>query len=91
MVSTCPHIFKSSNPCTNLLVTVLSMPFTTVITITFLFHSFFSPLARSRYLSLFAFFLFYLVVSQKVKVHYSASFLFLLLTISWSGGEAKIW
>ena len=53
MVSTCPLISKSFSPCTNPLVTVLSMSVTIGITITFLFHSFFNSLARSRYLSLF--------------------------------------
>ena len=55
MVSTCSLISKSSSPCTNLLVTVLSAPITIGITVTFMFHSFFSSLARSRYLSLFLF------------------------------------
>ena len=47
MVFTCPFIFKSSGPFINLLVTVPS--------ITFMFHTFFSSLARSWYLSLFLF------------------------------------
>ena len=52
MVSTRPHISKSSSFCTTPLVTVRSAPITIGITVTFLFHSFFfSFLERSRYLS----------------------------------------
>ena len=47
MVSTCPFIF-------NLLVTVPSVLITIGITVTFMFNSFFSSLARSRYSSLFS-------------------------------------
>ena len=53
MVSTHPVISKPSSPCTNPLVTVPRAPITTDIIITFMFHRFFNPLARSRYLSLF--------------------------------------
>ena len=59
-VSNRPVISKSSSPCTNPLVTVLRAPITIGIIATFMFHSFFNSLARSRYLSLpFAFFKFY--------------------------------
>ena len=40
MVSTRPLIFKSSSPCTNPLITVLSESFRIGITVTFMFHSF---------------------------------------------------
>ena len=53
IVSTRPLISNSSSPCTNPLVTVPSLPITIAITVTFMFHSFFSFLARSKYLSLF--------------------------------------
>ena len=46
-------ISESSSPYTNLLMTVPSLPLTIVIAITFIFHIFFSSLARSRFLSLF--------------------------------------
>ena len=55
MVSPCPLISKSSSPCTNPLVTVLSTPITIGITITFMFYSFSSSLARSWYFHSFCF------------------------------------
>ena len=54
MVSTRPVIFKSSSPCTNPLVTVPRAPITIGSTVTFMFHNFFTFLARSRYLSFFS-------------------------------------
>ena len=48
MVSNQP-ISNSSSPCTNPLVTVPSALITIGITITFMFHSFFSSLAMSKY------------------------------------------
>ena len=53
MVSTWPTTSKSSWPFNYPLVTVLNPPITIVIIVTFLFHSFFNSIARSRYLSLF--------------------------------------
>ena len=50
MVSTRPLISKS---CTNPLVIVPKAPITIGITVSFVFHSFFSSLARSWYLSFF--------------------------------------
>ena len=55
MVSTLPLISKFSSPCTNPLVIVPGAPITIGITVTFIFHSFFSSLARCWYLSLFSF------------------------------------
>ena len=52
MVSFRPLISKSSSPCINPLKTVPSELITIGITVTFMFHSFFSFLARSRQLSL---------------------------------------
>ena len=53
IVSTRSLIFKSCSLCTNHLVIVLRTKTTVGITVTFLFHSFFNPLARSTYLSFF--------------------------------------
>ena len=54
MVSTRPLISKSSSPRTNPLVIVPRALITIGIIVTFMFHSFFSSLARSRYLSFFS-------------------------------------
>ena len=54
MVSTQPPTSKSSRPFNNPLVTVPKAPITIGIIVTFMFHSFFNSLARSRYLSLFS-------------------------------------
>ena len=54
MVSICPLIPKSSIPFTNPLGIVPCPPTTIDIAVTFLFHSFFSSLAISRYLSFFS-------------------------------------
>ena len=52
MVFTRPPTSKSSRPNNNPLVTVPKAPITIGIIVTFMFHSFFNSLARSRYLSL---------------------------------------
>ena len=75
MVFTRPLISTSSSPSTNFMVTVLSTLITIGITVTFIFHCFFSSQARSRYISLF-FSFFYTVVSRKGRVYYSAGSLF---------------
>ena len=54
MVSTRPPTSKSSSPFNNPLVTVPKAPITIGVIVTFMFHSFFNSLARSRYLSLFS-------------------------------------
>ena len=82
MVSTRPPTSKSSSPFSNPLVTVPSAPITIGIIVTYVFHSFFNSLARSRLLiPLFTFFQFYSVVSRDRKVEYFASSLFLLIII----------
>ena len=48
MVSTHPVIYKSSSLSYNLLVTVPSVPITVGITVTFMFHSFFSSLVKKK-------------------------------------------
>ena len=50
MVSTCPLISKSFSPFNNTLVTVPKAPIMIGIIVTFMLHSFFNSLARSRYL-----------------------------------------
>ena len=54
IVSTRPPISKSSRPFNNPLVTMPNTPITIGIIVTFMFHSFFISLARSRYLSFFS-------------------------------------
>ena len=51
-IFTCPLISKYSSYCSNPLVTVPSTLITIGINVTFIFHSFFSSQARSRYLFL---------------------------------------
>ena len=54
IVSTRPPTSKSSRPFNNHLVIVPKAPITIGIIVTFMFHSSFNSLARSRYLSLFS-------------------------------------
>ena len=90
MVFTCAFISNSSRPFTNLLVTILRVPITVGITITFMFHSFFSSLARSKYLFLFSLsFNFTLCFAGTVKSA-TCQILFFLLTITRPGHLAKI-
>ena len=54
IVSTRPPISKSSRSFNNLSVIVPNSPITIGTIVTFMFHSFFNSLARSRYLSFFS-------------------------------------
>ena len=54
IVSTRPPTYKSSRPLNNHLVIVPNAPMTIGTPVTFMFHSFFNSLARSRYLSFFS-------------------------------------
>ena len=54
MVTTRPPTSKSSSPFSNPLGTVPNEPITIGIIVTFMFHSFFKSLARSRYLSFYS-------------------------------------
>ena len=54
IVSTRPPTSKPSRPFNNPLVTVPNAPITIGTIVTFMFHSFFNSLARSRYLSFFS-------------------------------------
>ena len=85
-VSTRPPTSKSSRPFNNPLVTVPKAPITIGTIITFMFHSFFNSLARSRYLSFFSqYFIFYSMVSQDSKVDNFANSLFLFVN------QCKVW
>ena len=69
IVSTLPPTFKSSRPFNNPLVIVPKAPVTTGTIVTFMFHSFFNSLARSRVLILlFTFLQIYSVVRRDSKV-----------------------
>ena len=73
MVSACRLMSKSSSPFTQPLEILPGASNTTLITVTFLFHSFyFSSLARSKLLSLFVFFDFHSVVHRDGNVHLSS-------------------
>ena len=77
IISTCPPTFKSPRPFNNPLVIVLKEPITIGTIITFMFHTIFNSLARSRYLSFFfTFFQSYSVVSRDSKVDNLANSLF---------------
>ena len=54
IVSTRPPTSKSSRPFKNSLAIVPKAPITIATIVTFMFHSFFNSLTRSRYLSLFS-------------------------------------
>ena len=88
MVSTHPLISKSSSPFNNPLLTVLKAPITIGIISTFLFHSFFKSLARSRFLSFFSL----LLCSQPVQHNpqFCKFSFFCLLIIIRSGLRAEI-
>ena len=88
MVSSRPPTSKSSSPFSNPLVTVPNAPITIGIIVTFMFHSFFNSLARSRYLSLFSHsfsFILWLAGTAKSTILHILFFLLLLLIIIRSG------
>ena len=97
IVSTCPLIYTSSTPLTNLLVTVQRPPITIGITDNFMLYSFFQFSSKVYvFSSLFVFFQFYPLINRNGKVHNSAGSLFLfiysfLLTITRSDRLAEIW
>ena len=88
VVSIRPLISNSSSPCAKPLVTVPSTLITNDITITFIFHSFFSSLAMSWYLSLYSF-SFSFTLWQRLLLSRFSSF-FLLWTITRSGRLTEI-
>ena len=91
MISTRPPTSKSSSPFNNHLVTVPKVPITIGIIVTFMFHSFFNSLARSRDLSFFSHsFSFILWSAGTAKSTILQIFFFLLLIIIRSGLLAEI-
>ena len=82
MIPTLPVISKSSEPCTNPLVTVPKALITIGITVTFMFQSFYNFPGKIRVLILlFAFLQFYSMVSKDSKVLNLAISPFLLIII----------
>ena len=93
MVSALLLISKFSSPFNKPLVIIPSTPITIGINVTFLFHSFFSSLAKSKYLSLFSLsFIFTLRSHRTVKstILLVLFLLLLLLTITRTGLPAGI-
>ena len=91
MVSTRPPTSKSSRPFNNSLVTVPNAPITIGIIVTFMFHSFFNSLARSRYLSLFShsfsFILWSAGTAKSTILQIFVFFLFFFYYKVWSSGQ----
>ena len=90
MISTRFLMSTSANPCTNPLITVPRAIITIGITINFMFHSFFTSLARSRYLSLFSPSFNFTLWSARTAKSTIRQVLCFLLTISRSGCLAEI-
>ena len=97
MVSTRPPTCKSSSPFNNPLVTVPKAPITICIIVTFMFHSLFLFLVRSRYLSFFSLsfsFILWSTGTEKSTIFQILFFFFVffcLLLIIRSGFLAEIW
>ena len=89
-VSTRSPTSKSSRPFNNPLVTVPKAPITIGIIVTFMFHSFFNSLARSRYLSLFSHFFSFILWSAGTAKSTILQIFFFLLIIIRSGLWAEI-
>ena len=91
MVSTRPPTSKSSSPFSNPLVIVPNTPITIGIIVTFMFHSFLSSLARSRYLSFISHSFSFIQWSAGTAKSTILQVLFFLLIIIRSGLLAEIW
>ena len=92
IVSTRPLISNSSSTCTIPLVTVPCESFTRGITVAFMFHSFYSSLAKSRYLFFFSFnfsFTKWWAETAKSSTRRVLSFFF-FFTITRSGSPVEI-
>ena len=90
IVSTRPPTSKSSRPFNNPLVIVLNAPITIGTIVTFMFHSFFNSLARSRYLSFFSCSFIFILWSARTAESTILQILFFLLIIIRSGLLAVI-
>ena len=90
MVSTRPPTSKSSCPFNNPLVIVPKALITVGIIVTFMFHSFFNALARSRYLSLFSNSFSFILWSAGTAKSTILQIFFFLLVIIRSGLLAEI-
>ena len=88
MVSICSLISKSSSPCTHPFVTVRSALIAVGITVTLTFHSFYSLLARSKYVALFSLsFSFTLWSAEMAK----STILFFFFSFFWLSLGLVIW
>ena len=85
IISIRPPTSKSFSPFSNPLITVPNAPITIGIIVTFMFHSFFNYLARSRYLSLFSHSFSFILWSAGTVKSTILQVLFLLLIIIMSG------
>ena len=90
MVSTRLPTSKSSSPFSDPLVTVPKAPIKIGIIVTFMFHSFFNSLARSRYLSFFSHSFSFILWSAGTAKSTILQVLFFLLIIIRSGLLAEI-
>ena len=92
IVSIRPPTSKYSRPFKNLLVIVPNAPITIGTIVTFMFHSFFNSLARSRYLSFFSLsfrFILWSAGTAKSTILLIISFFFFWLLwglVFWPGG-----
>ena len=87
MVSTRP---PTSSPFNNPLITVPKAPITIGIIVTFMVHSFFNSLARSRYLSFFSYSFSFILLSAGTAKSTILQLLFFLFIIIRSGLLAEI-
>ena len=83
MVSTCPPTSNSSSLFNILLVTVPKAPITIGIIVTFMFHSFFNSLAKSRYLFFFSHFFSFILWSAGTSKSTILQFLSLFFFFCW--------
>ena len=91
IVSTRPPTSKSSRPFHDPLVIVPKAPITFSPIVTFMFHSFFYSLARSRYLSFFSHSFRFILWSAGTAKSTVLQILYILLIIMRSGILAGIW